>query len=381
MQRQLLPIGVGRSPRQRREAASAAPRQGRAGQALPEFALVLPVFMLLFLGAVDFGRVFFSYIAVRNAASQGAAYGAASPTDGAGIASRVQQETNTQRQAGESTLNVTTACVDGNSGATIDCSLAQGGFGAGNLITVSVSERFTFLTPFINNVFGNSFSLGASATAAVLGLAPGPDASQPPGCTAPSAAFTYTLSGPYGISLDGSSSTPGSGQWAVASYLWDMGDGANPNPPVTGKTASYTYATSGTDATYPVTLTVQNQCGSSTTMQSVVIGPAASATPSPSPTPTPTPSPSASALPSCNTTPTFTYSESGHSGKFTFQGAYSGQPGPASWSWNFGDSQTGSGQNVSHTYAGSSGTKYTVTLTVRDSSGTCVRTFQTQVSV
>lgn len=43
-------------------------------------------------------------------------------------------------------------------------------------------------------------------------------------------------------------------------------------------------------------------------------------------------------------------------------------PYAASWSWNFGDGQTSSEQNPSHTYSGA-GT-YSVTLTVHDSSGT-----------
>jgi len=35
---------------------------------LPEFALVLPVFILIMLIAVDFGRLFGSWVAIHNAA-------------------------------------------------------------------------------------------------------------------------------------------------------------------------------------------------------------------------------------------------------------------------------------------------------------------------
>ena len=46
------------------------------GQALVEFALVLPVMLLLLLLAVDFGRLFFTYIAVNNAAREATSYAA-----------------------------------------------------------------------------------------------------------------------------------------------------------------------------------------------------------------------------------------------------------------------------------------------------------------
>jgi Flp pilus assembly protein TadG len=42
------------------------------GQGLVEFALILPVMMLILLIAVDFGRLFFTYIQVNNAAREAA---------------------------------------------------------------------------------------------------------------------------------------------------------------------------------------------------------------------------------------------------------------------------------------------------------------------
>ena len=50
-------------------------RSGR-GQSLAEFALILPVLMIIVLGTVDLGRVFFAYISVTNAARNGAQYAA-----------------------------------------------------------------------------------------------------------------------------------------------------------------------------------------------------------------------------------------------------------------------------------------------------------------
>jgi Flp pilus assembly protein TadG len=42
-----------------------------SGQSLVEFALILPIFVLLLVGVFDLGRAFFSYIAITNAAREG----------------------------------------------------------------------------------------------------------------------------------------------------------------------------------------------------------------------------------------------------------------------------------------------------------------------
>ena len=45
-----------------------------SGQSLIEFALVLPVLLLLIIGAMDIGRMFFTKIVLTNAAREGANY-------------------------------------------------------------------------------------------------------------------------------------------------------------------------------------------------------------------------------------------------------------------------------------------------------------------
>jgi Flp pilus assembly protein TadG len=51
-------------------------RADTAGGAMVEFAVVFPVLVLLLIGAADFGRFFFTSIAVANAARAGAEWGA-----------------------------------------------------------------------------------------------------------------------------------------------------------------------------------------------------------------------------------------------------------------------------------------------------------------
>ena len=59
------------------------------GQSMVELALTITILMILLAGVVDLGRAFFTYMAMRDAAQEGAAYGAINPFDETGIRSRV----------------------------------------------------------------------------------------------------------------------------------------------------------------------------------------------------------------------------------------------------------------------------------------------------
>ena len=57
-------------------------RRGRArGQSFVEFALILPLFMLLFAAVLDLGRIAAAEIALTNAAREGAFQAAKTPAD------------------------------------------------------------------------------------------------------------------------------------------------------------------------------------------------------------------------------------------------------------------------------------------------------------
>ena len=92
------------------------PPRGRksksTGQALVEFALVIPVMLLMLAIAIDFGRLFFSYIEITNAAREGAAVGAHQPSNLTQIQTTAAQETSTQSQGGEHAITVSTTCKD-----------------------------------------------------------------------------------------------------------------------------------------------------------------------------------------------------------------------------------------------------------------------------
>lgn len=61
------------------------PAESESGQSIVELAISIPLLMLLLLGTIDMGRVFFDYIEMRQAAVEGATFGSRRPTDDAGI--------------------------------------------------------------------------------------------------------------------------------------------------------------------------------------------------------------------------------------------------------------------------------------------------------
>lgn len=66
--------------------------QGAPGQSLVEFALTLPLLLIILWGAVDLGRLYNAYVAITNASREGARYGISNPTDTPGIDNRIVTE-------------------------------------------------------------------------------------------------------------------------------------------------------------------------------------------------------------------------------------------------------------------------------------------------
>jgi Flp pilus assembly protein TadG len=59
------------------------------GQDLMEYALVLPIMLLILMSILDLGRVVYVYSSLHNSVRDGARYGIISPTDATGIQSVV----------------------------------------------------------------------------------------------------------------------------------------------------------------------------------------------------------------------------------------------------------------------------------------------------
>ncbi len=77
------------APSPSRTTPSTGGRRGSAGQGLVEFALIVPLLLVIVLGIINFGHVFAVHASLVNAAREAARYGMVNPTDAAGICNRV----------------------------------------------------------------------------------------------------------------------------------------------------------------------------------------------------------------------------------------------------------------------------------------------------
>jgi PKD repeat protein len=361
-----MTLPSGKRARARLRPPAGRTRRGRRrGQALVEFALIVPILLFMLVIAIDFGRLFFSYIQINNAAREGAAYAMYQPTDTATITARAEQETNAQGQAGESTILVSTACAD-QAGTSIACSVATGGPGAGNRITVSVSEAFTFLTPLISGFFGGALQMDASATSVVTDYAPSSGGVPPGPCSLPVASFTVVITSGLSVLVDPSASTPGSGVCSISGYNWTWGDPSDPENLESGEATGndHTYLAAGT---YTIELEVTNQAGSDTAAQIVTVPEA--------PPPTCT-------APTAN----FTFTTSGNGSNKTWTYADTSTVADpvncpiSAWLWTFTD-QGGLQSNAQFPapvqYGGNPNALHSVTLTVTNDGGSTTITKDT----
>ncbi len=160
-----------------------------------------------------------------------------------------------------------------------------------------------------------------------------------PANAAPVARFTTGGTG-LAVTTDGRGSSDADG--TIASYAWAFGDGGT----ATGATASHTYAAAGT---YTIRLTVTDDDGATASAtQSVTVA----AAPPPNEPPT-----AVIAAPAV----------SERTVQLDGRDSSDADGSIASYAWQFGDGQSGTGATASHTYA-SDGT-YTVRLTVTDDGG------------
>ncbi len=149
-----------RSPaRPPRPSANRVARTG-LGQSVVEFALIVPVMLLILAGAIDLGRAFYAYVAVENAAKEGALWGARHPLCSAESLSCpsprnvpwiVEHEaSNLTDPHGKSLLTTEVACrtPDGDLVQPMnDCT-------NGNIYVVRVTSSFRLITPILGDDHG-----------------------------------------------------------------------------------------------------------------------------------------------------------------------------------------------------------------------------------
>lgn len=83
------------------------------GASLVEFAILLPLFMLLLLGAVDCGRAFYLSTEVVGAAQAAAVYGSQNPTDTTGMTNAAMYDAPAVTNLSVSNVTYGCECSDG----------------------------------------------------------------------------------------------------------------------------------------------------------------------------------------------------------------------------------------------------------------------------
>jgi Flp pilus assembly protein TadG len=136
---------------------------GEAGSSLVELALMMPLFFLLVLGAVDFGRAYYLTIELAGAAHAAAAYGAQNPTDTAGMQTTAQDDAPNVPNLSVATPTYGCECSDGSSysascSTTPTCSSNNSVY----RVNVTVSTTYTPLFPWPG--IPSSIALSSSAS-------------------------------------------------------------------------------------------------------------------------------------------------------------------------------------------------------------------------
>ena len=135
---------------------------GEGGQAVLETAFVSVVLLLLFAGAIDVGRMFYSYIVITNAAREGARTAARLPCTATNqdvvhdliISAAVSETSSLPKQPA------------GDVDIEIDPDPSGGCYVAGDEIVVTVTYEYT---NFFTNLVGSGFDMSNSTMMIAFG--------------------------------------------------------------------------------------------------------------------------------------------------------------------------------------------------------------------
>jgi Flp pilus assembly protein TadG len=124
------------------------------GQSLVEFALLLPILLIILIGVIDLGRMYYAYVVITDAAAEGATYAAINPNDVTEIENRARSVCG-DIAAGVQSVEVTCpTCPDTASG---------------DIVTVSINYDYIVLTPFMDVLFEEgTVPLQSQATEVIL---------------------------------------------------------------------------------------------------------------------------------------------------------------------------------------------------------------------
>lgn len=137
--------------------------RGDGGASLVQLALLMPLFMLLLLGVVDFGRAFYLAMEVAGAAHAGAIYGSRNPTDTTGMKTAAQDDAQNVPSLTVNTPTYGCECSDGTSySASCGTTPACTGLTEVYRVNVTATAPYSPLFPWPGVPSSMSFSTSAA---------------------------------------------------------------------------------------------------------------------------------------------------------------------------------------------------------------------------
>jgi len=131
-------------------------KQKEHGQSMVELALTITLLMVLLAGTIDFGRAFFTWLALRDAAQEGASYGSIYPSRIDLIKERVWDNLKQVSPDARNDISVSIGYIDH------PC--------LGNTILVNVNyPSFPLTTPLLGAILGSqTLSIHATVNDSIL---------------------------------------------------------------------------------------------------------------------------------------------------------------------------------------------------------------------
>ena len=133
-------------------------KRSSRGQAMAEFALLLPILALLLVMAVDFGRVFFGWVGVQNAARIAANYAAQHPLDD------YADTGSSDFQDYQDEVDADTTGINCDLPTPLPAPTFPGGTAPGSDAVVAFTCDFTPITPLASIFVGSPLTIAAEST-------------------------------------------------------------------------------------------------------------------------------------------------------------------------------------------------------------------------
>lgn len=139
-------------------------RSGRRGQALVEFALIVPIFVLMLVAVFDLGRAVFAYNTLTNAAREGARIAIVNQYKPSIIARAKAQTAIVELNDPSVSIDFYQVNPDGTPDTSTQCALIA----VGCLAVVSFEATYQPITPLIGNiVFKSGVTFSAKSVLSV----------------------------------------------------------------------------------------------------------------------------------------------------------------------------------------------------------------------